>query len=149
MFRLRSILFFSHPFFFFHFFIIAFSFTRVFIPINPCGILTIMTHNAPSLKPTDFVTPFLSISLSIHPSLSSISVGLPNYIQCPQWVNVNKLLLVGLHWHVYVLGSIGERIFFFQRYPVCFVRHTWMFFEMGGKSPYRWYFVRYFFLDSK
>ena len=42
------------------------------------------------------------LSLTIRPYQSLLSLGHLNYILCPHSADVNKLLLVGQHWHVHV-----------------------------------------------
>ena len=67
------------------------------------------------------------------PSLLAV---LRNYIQFLNRADVNKLLLVGLHWNVYTRTSL-----LLQQCPACFVPLASMFLEMGGKWPYRCCFV--------
>ena len=45
---------------------------------------------------------WISLTLSLHLTLSSIALDRLNYIQCPHRANVNKFLLVSQHWHVLV-----------------------------------------------
>ena len=69
-----------------------------------------MFFNIKSRLHTAWISLILSLSLSLSLSLISLSlslyrrsypVGLTN-IQCPHRADVNKFLLVGQHWHVYV-----------------------------------------------
>ena len=49
--------------------------------------------------------------LAIRPYHSSLPAGLLEYILCLYRAVVCKFLLVGQHWHVRVLVSMGERHF--------------------------------------
>ena len=58
------------------------------------------------------------LCLSVCPYHVLPPADYPNYIQR---ANINELLLVGLYWHVYVLGSIEKRGLFF-----CGVKLVWI-----------------------
>ena len=51
----------------------------------------------------------LPLSLAIHPYYPLLLAGFPDDILCLYRFVVGKLWLVGQHWHIHVMGSIGER----------------------------------------
>ena len=72
----------------------------------------------------------LSLSLSIplyHPLLL---VAHPDCIPCLHKAVVGKFLLVGQHWHVHVMGSIGERYFRFRPYFSSSIPHILLVLEL-------------------
>ena len=70
-----------------------------------------------------------------------IPAGFLNYILCQHKPDVNKFLLVGQYWHVYVLGSTKKMSLvslslLLKQCLACLVCLTWMVFAIKGKWQY-------------
>ena len=85
-------------------------------------------------------------SLATSPCRSSLLVGLQGYIPYP-YIAVEcmfmlvVLLLPGHMWESIGVHHLWARPQLLQQCPACLVHLTWIFFVIGGKWPYTWFFV--------
>ena len=85
---------------------------------------------------------FLSLSLSHHSSLSSITPYHLGWILCPYRVG-RPTLCVGVLNRTWLM-SLSLHL---QQSPVCQVPFSWMVCEMGGSWPYSWCLEGCYFQD--
>ena len=89
----------------------------------------------------------ISLTLSHHSSLSSISPGRSSKLHPVSVQSCDRFLLGGQHRLVHEKGSIMSSFLLPQPCPAYFVRLIWMVLEIGGKWRYSCCFVKCCFQD--
>ena len=89
----------------------------------------------------------ISLTLSHHPSLSSITSGGSSRLHpvtalsCSIWVLAGRPAFARLYERVHRSMSLMNSSLLLQQCPACLIRLTWIFFVMCGKRPYSCCFV--------
>ena len=89
----------------------------------------------------------ISLTLSRHFSLSFTASGRSSGLHpvssqsCSMYVRAGRSAFARPYVGVHRSTSLMSSSLLLQQCPACLVRLTWVDFMMGGRWPYRWYFV--------
>ena len=89
----------------------------------------------------------ISLTLSLHFSLSFIAYGRSSGIppissySCCVYVRAGRPAFARSYVGVHRSSSLMSSSLRLQQCPACLARLAWIFFVMGGRWPYRWWFV--------